>query len=382
MSFKIVKLLDISKPKQWKNLPSSELTEEGYFVYGANGIIGKYAEYNHEYPTLAITCRGATCGSLHITRPKSYINSNAMALDDLSDNVNIKYLYYALFNRGFKDVITGSAQPQITREGLSKIKISLPPLQDQIRIAEILTQSENLITQRKESISLLDELLKSTFLEMFGDEFKNYSKWNTKLSDVISSIDSGWSPLCDTRPRESEKEWAVLKLSCVSNKKFDPTKNKACYPETVIKKELIPKKGDLLFSRKNTFELVGATAFVFKDYQKLLLPDTIFKISYHPLKISGLYLWHLFNNESFSKQVRSLANGAAGSMPNISMVKLKSLKIPNPPIELQNQFAALVEKVETLKGEYIASVKELENMYGVLSQKAFKGELKRNTEVE
>jgi len=125
-----VRLIDISNPKQWKQLSTSELTETGYNVYGANGIIGRYTEYNHELPTLAITCRGASCGSLNITKPKSYITGNAMALDSLNSSVDMKFLYYALKKRGFNDIISGSAQPQITREGLSKVTVEIPNSHD------------------------------------------------------------------------------------------------------------------------------------------------------------------------------------------------------------------------------------------------------------
>ena len=60
------KIKDICKPKQWKTISAEMLQEEGYPVYGANGVIGYYSEYNHENPTLLVTCRGATCGSLNI----------------------------------------------------------------------------------------------------------------------------------------------------------------------------------------------------------------------------------------------------------------------------------------------------------------------------
>ena len=91
-----VKLVEICNPKQWKTLSTQELIENGNFpVYGANGIIGYYNIYNHENETVLITCRGATCGNVHISRKKSYINGNAMALDDLNEEIcNKKYIYY------------------------------------------------------------------------------------------------------------------------------------------------------------------------------------------------------------------------------------------------------------------------------------------------
>ena len=66
------KLTDICTPKQWKTIPTSELMDSGYPVYGANGVIGYYRDYNHEKPTVTITCRGATCGNINLTIPQSY----------------------------------------------------------------------------------------------------------------------------------------------------------------------------------------------------------------------------------------------------------------------------------------------------------------------
>lgn len=372
MSFRIVKLLDISKPKQWRNLPSSQLTEEGYFVYGANGIIGKYSEYNHEYPTLVITCRGATCGSLHITRPKSYINSNAMALDDLSDTVNIKYLFYALFNRGFKDVITGSAQPQITREGLSKIKIPIPSLSEQIRIAEILTQAENLITQRKESILLLDELLKSTFLEMFGDPSFNQNKFpQGKIRDVVYEVKYGTG-----KPAEINGIYPYLRMNNVtSNGYMDFSNLKYINLEKNEEPKYLVKKGDLLFNRTNSKELVGKTG-IYNETSQMAIAGYLIRVRTND-KANPWFLWGYLNSLHGKKTLFSMCKSIVG-MANINAQELQEIKIVIPPIELQNQFAATVEKVETVKSEYQASLTELENMYGVLSQKAFKGELKIN----
>ena len=106
----LVKLTEICRPKQYKTISKKDLLDNGkYFVYGANGIIGKYHSYTHEASMLLITCRGATCGNLNISKPFSYINGNAMTLDSIKENVNLKYLYYSLSQRKFNDVMTGSA---------------------------------------------------------------------------------------------------------------------------------------------------------------------------------------------------------------------------------------------------------------------------------
>lgn len=132
-----VNLFEICRPRQWKTISTRDLLPSGYVVYGANGEIGFYSEYTHENPTVMITCRGATCGNIHISKPFSYINGNAMALDDLNESISgLMYVNYFLRSRGFEDVISGSAQPQITGEGLRKVSIPIAPLPEQKRIAD------------------------------------------------------------------------------------------------------------------------------------------------------------------------------------------------------------------------------------------------------
>ena len=122
-------LINLCFPKQWPTITSQQLLSSGYPVYGANGQIGFYSDFNHKMPTVLVTCRGATCGTVNISPPNCYVTGNAMALDELdTDKLEIRYLATALRWRGLSDVISGSAQPQITRQSLSPIKIAVPPL--------------------------------------------------------------------------------------------------------------------------------------------------------------------------------------------------------------------------------------------------------------
>ena len=161
-----MKLIDVCNPKQWKTISASELVEDGYPVFGANGIIGYFSDYNHEKPTLCITCRGATCGTVNKSLPYSYITGNSMALDDLDESViTINFLYYFLQYRGFDDVITGSAQPQITRQSLSKIFIPEIDLNNQKNITQIIKSLEQLILNRDKQRENFNMLVKSRYFE-------------------------------------------------------------------------------------------------------------------------------------------------------------------------------------------------------------------------
>ncbi len=124
---------------QPKTISQKELVEDGeYAVFGANGIIGHYNQYNHENPEVLITCRGATCGTINMSEPKSWITGNAMVATPKSSQISKKFLYVILKDSDLKATISGSAQPQITRQGLSPFQIPLPPLDIQKEIvAEI-----------------------------------------------------------------------------------------------------------------------------------------------------------------------------------------------------------------------------------------------------
>jgi type I restriction enzyme S subunit len=127
MGWPVEPLTKICNPKQWPTISAKELTESGYTVYGANGKIGFYSTYNHEFPTVLITCRGATCGTINVCEPKSYVTGNAMALDDPdTKKTSIEFLETYLNVRGLADTITGAAQPQITRQNLQPVTVFVP----------------------------------------------------------------------------------------------------------------------------------------------------------------------------------------------------------------------------------------------------------------
>lgn len=163
-------LIEVANPKQWKTIATKDLLDDGYTVYGANGKIGFYNKYTHKEPIVMITCRGATCGNIHITEPFSYVNGNGMALDGLIENLyGLKLLYYVLRARGLNDVISGSAQPQITRQGLVNVKIPLPPITEQKIIAEKLDLLLAQVQETKSRLEHIPELLKQFRQSVLSD---------------------------------------------------------------------------------------------------------------------------------------------------------------------------------------------------------------------
>ncbi len=118
----------IAELYQPRTISEKQMSDDGkYLVYGANGIVGRYESYNHEHSVIAITCRGNSCGEINITRPFSWITGNAMVVNPIDKAFSIDYLFNTLKRSAVNKVITGSAQPQITRTNLSPLKVISPP---------------------------------------------------------------------------------------------------------------------------------------------------------------------------------------------------------------------------------------------------------------
>ncbi|HMJ69758.1 MAG TPA: restriction endonuclease subunit S [Cyclobacteriaceae bacterium] len=372
------------------SLGAEHLNDSGGFKFEKIKFIPRsfFKEMSHgiiKKGDILVVKDGATTGKVSLVDSsfpfeKAAINEHVFLLR-VSDRAFNEYVFHFLkspvgqieIQKDFRGATVGG----ISRNFIEIIKLPVPSINQQVQIASILRKADGLIKQRKESINLLNVFLDSKFFEMFGDPVRNEKKWpKAELSSILSNIKSGWSPVCEDFPRADEKELAVLKLSAVTYGEFDPTQNKKLKQGTQIKKRVEPNSGDVLFSRKNTLDLVGATAYVFKNYPNLLLSDTIFKLEYNNRTVNGLFLWKLLSNLSLRRQLKALATGSAGSMPNISQERLLHFSTILPPLEMQVRFADIVHKVKNLNTIYQSGLIELENLYGSLSQKAFKGTLK------
>ena len=165
---KEISLGELCIPKQWQTISANQITKTGWPVYGANGQIGFYSEYNHKDPVLAVTCRGATCGNLNLIPGFSYVTGNSMCLDNLSEDISIQYLYHFLAWRKLNDVISGSAQPQITRTPLQAVQIILPTKQRQNEIVSMLAAIATSHDHEREVIARLENLKKGVSSDLLS----------------------------------------------------------------------------------------------------------------------------------------------------------------------------------------------------------------------
>ena len=253
---------------------------------------------------------------------------------------------------------------------VAKYPVPIVDIYEQRRIAAVLDKVSGLIAKRREQLDKLDELVKARFVEMFGDPVSNPKGWNiVELSHCLEGIDNGKSLVCDTRPRQGH--WpAILKLSAATYGYYQPKENKAMLNENEFVNSAAVQTGDLLFTRKNTPELVGMCAYVYETPDKLMMPDLIFRLNTNET-CNKIFLWKLINHELFRENIKAISSGSAKSMSNISKERLLELKIILPPIGLQRKFADFVRQTDKSKLTIQQSLDKLEVLKKALMQQYF-----------
>ena len=162
------KLKDIANVYQPQNLSQNNFQKKGYPVYGANGVIGYYKDFNHSNMEIAVACRGNTCGRVNLTEPKSWITSNAMVVN-IIDKMEIEFyfLYQYLRIINYSNVISGSGQPQITRKNMNSVELLVPNYIEQQKIGNLFRRFDDFIEKQSQKIELLKERKQGFLQKMF-----------------------------------------------------------------------------------------------------------------------------------------------------------------------------------------------------------------------
>ncbi len=364
-----VKLTDICKPKQWKTIPTNDLLKNGFPVYGANGVIGYYKEYNHKDSVVTITCRGATCGTVNITEPKSYITGNAMCLDNLRQDIMQKYLYYYLSNYDFTNVISGSAQPQITRQGLEKVVISIGTKEEQTTIVALLDKVNSIIDARQQQLAKLDELVKARFVEMFGDMLLNPMAWPEVVLETLADIVSGI-----TKGRKV-KEQTLLEVPymAVSNVKdgyidWTTVKTIVATEQEIEQYRLFPD--DVLMTEGGDPDKVGRGAIIKEPLENCIHQNHIFRVRLDKEKILPAFFAEYLQHQKSKRYFLGCAKQTTG-IASINMRQLKALPVLLPPLDLQEQFDEFVRQIERVACSIQNCLGQMETLKKSLMQQYF-----------
>lgn len=315
-----------------------------------------------------------------ITRVPAAINQDLKALVPRPELILGDYLRFFLESRVAQILLTcvkrGATVHSIDMARFKAIAVPLPPMREQHRIVDIIRQADELRRQRTAADDLANRILPTLFARMFGDPATNPKNWDhVAVSHFVSSMQGGKNMLTESEEVSSTK-YSILKVSAVTSTEYDPSECKPLPPDFEPPDHYLVRAGDLLFSRANTTALVGACAYVFDTPPNRVLPDKIWRFVWRePRMVDPLFIWFLMRHPSVRFELSKLATGTSGSMKNISMEKLLTLRIPIPPIQAQERFGATVRAMHRIDEVRATSRDALSALWNSLLQRAFSGML-------
>ena len=287
------------------------------------------------------------------------------------ENINYKYLYYYLLTqkKNLENQSTGSTFKAINKNIILDIEIPITDIETQNKIVEVLDKAQDLIDKKIEQIDLLDELVKSRFIEMFGNPISNPKGWKKMtLNDI--SMKKGEYGSGESAVEYKENYPRYIRITDIDdNGKLNNSKMTVNNLDEYEKYKL--NDGDILLAR--TGATVGKT-FLYKEvYGKCLFAGYLIRFIPNKDIINPEFLFAFTKTDFYKSWIKSKQNVVA--QPNINAKQYGSLEIPIPPIELQNEFAVFVEKIDSIKAAAEKSLEQLNYNFNSLMQKAFKGEL-------
>lgn len=318
-------LNDICTPKS-SSLKLVNVLENGnYPVYGASGICGYLNDFQTEKEAIAIVKDGAGIGRVHLMFPKSSV-LGTMQIIVPNKNVNAEYLYYLLQYMDLGSTFDGATIPHIYFKNYSKKEIKQHAYEEQKKISKELSKIDKLILNKNNVLITLDQLIKSRFIEMFGNKDYPIYKW-LEVTKIINGKDYKKIPnINGTYPIYGSGGYMNLRCD-----------QYLCNENSTI----IGRKGN-----------VTNPIFVKEKFWNV---DTAFGIEVNE-KLNPIYFYY----HSLTVDLKSMVTGAA--IPSMTKSELQKLDIPIPPLEEQNRFAKFVELIDKSKFIVQKQIKELQEL--------------------
>ena len=358
-----------NRRKPLNNIERKKISNKGlYPYYGANNLMDYVDEYIFDEDIICIAEDGGSWGRnekcSYIVNEKCWVNNHAHVLR-VKENLDIKYLYYYLNHNDLNKYITGTTRGKLTQSALNSIEILLPDKRLQSRIVTILDKAQELIDKRKEQIEALDELVKSKFIEMFGDPVTNSKGWKKEKLNELGELARGKSK---HRPRNAPEllggPYPLVQTGDIENAGIYLKEYTQTYSELGLKQSKMWNKGTLCITIAANIAKTSILTFdaCFPDSVVAFIPNE---------KTNNMFIqfWMSFLQKILEDSAPESAQ------KNINLKILSEQNVIVPPIELQNKFADFVEQIDKLKFEMESSLKELEDNFNALMQRAFKGEL-------
>lgn len=368
----MAKLGDVCEILDSKRIPitASERKEGPYPYYGANGVQGYVEGYIFDDELVLLAEDGGNFGSkekpiAYRVSGKCWVNNHAHVLKP-KQGLDVDYLCYSLMFYDVTGLVNGATRQKLTQTDMRKMEILLRPLNEQRRIASILDKVTDLIAKRRAQLEKLDLLIKSRFVEMFGDPVKNPKNWNILPLKLLGECKNGMNFHSDN---------FGVKIRCLGVSDFKDLSiiNDVSQLPTISLNEIpndnyLLKNGDIVFVRSNgNKNLVGRSIVVYPNNTLTTFSGFCIRFRILNSEVSSSYLLRVFKTESIRKKIV----GRGANIQNLNQKILFELNIPVPPLSLQKQFANFVEQTETTKSTIQQSLETLETLKKALMQEYF-----------
>lgn len=339
---------DVCK-KASSNIAQKDLQDKMgvYPIYGASGLIKQVDFYQQDKEYIAVVKDGAGIGrTMLLPAYSSVIGTMQYLLPKESIPIDIKYLFYAVEHMNLAKYFSGATIPHIYFKDYQKEPINIPDIDTQKRISRIFDKIDALITSRKEQRTKLDQIVKSRFIEMFGEPENNNKAWPVKSLDKLCTVGSSKRVYQSEQSSEGVPFWRISDLvSKIDTGTVDSALFISEIKYTELKRAgLVPVTGDILVTSRGTL----GRCYIIQDEDCFYFQDGMISwLSNYSEEITPLYLQYLFTMSGFRKQI---GNTQAGStVAYLSIAMLKKLQVMVPDKALQEQFAAFVAQTDKSK---------------------------------
>ena len=291
-----------------------------------------------------------------------------------SDAIYNEYLYFFLKSKTdyLNSLGRGATFKEISKSIVESIEIPLPEVNQQKEIAEKFKKLEQLISLRKQQLAKLDELVKARFVEMFGDSVANTKNFpSTTLETVMTVFPQNGLYKPQTDYVQDDTGIPILRIDAFYNGKvtnWNTLKRLIC-SETEIDRYLL-KENDIVINRVNSIEYLGKCAHIVGLKEKTVFESNMMRFHMDEKKVNAVYVTEVLCTEDIYRQILRRAKKSV-NQASINQEDVKSLEILVPPLSLQNQFAAFVERVDQQKQTVQQSLEKLELMKKALMQEYF-----------
>lgn len=367
-------------------IKAGEGLDKGRFpFYTSSAIQNKWIDTEQHFDEALIFGTGGSASIHYESQPFSTSTDCFVTITTRKD-VNTKYVYYFLssnihlLERGFK----GAGLKHLSKAYLEEIEIPLPDIEAQNKIVAVLDKAKSILSKRAETINKYDELLKATFLEMFGMQNPNFNYWKDvsvgSLGKNSKSFRTGpfGSSLKHDRFKE-EGEVAVLGIDNAVDNVFKWKKKRYLSIDEFDefkRYQVFPK--DVIITIMGT---VGRSAVIPDDIGIAINTKHLAAITLDETKCNPYYFaYSIHSNPYIQFQLKARARGAV--MDGFNLTLIKELKLKDAPIELQNRFEQIYIKCTTNKEKLTTAQSNAKVLFDALSQLSFKGELDFGTAVD